>query len=51
MIVLDGQSAAFDNPAYDYPTRIRYWREGEMLRAGISGPDGADIPDWTSLRR
>ena len=51
LTALDGQSAVFDNPAHDYPTRIHYWREGELLRAAISGPDGADTREWTFRRR
>ncbi|MCK7592898.1 DUF6265 family protein [Pseudomarimonas salicorniae] len=34
------QSARFSNPQHDFPQTIRYWREGESLRAEISGPDG-----------
>ncbi|MBL8299146.1 MAG: hypothetical protein JNN30_12475 [Rhodanobacteraceae bacterium] len=28
----------FDNPQHDFPQRIRYQREGDQLRAEISGP-------------
>lgn len=31
----------FENPAHDYPQRIRYWREGRELRAEISLADGS----------
>ncbi len=41
------QSAVFENPDHDYPTRIRYWREGDRLYAEISGPDGADANSWS----
>ena len=51
LTALEGQSAVFENPGHDYPTRIRYWREGEVLRAEISGPDGADEREWRFRRR
>jgi hypothetical protein len=31
----------FANAAHDYPQRIRYWREGELLKAEISLMDGS----------
>lgn len=31
----------FENPAHDYPQRIRYWREGKVLKAEISSLDGS----------
>ena len=37
----------FANPAHDYPQRIRYWREGERLRARISAMDGSRPVEWT----
>lgn len=37
----------FVNPANDYPQRIRYWREGETLRARISLMDGGNPGEWT----
>ncbi len=30
----------FANAAHDYPQRVRYWREGSMLKAEISMIDG-----------
>ena len=30
----------FENPSHDYPQRIRYWREGQELKAQISLIDG-----------
>lgn len=35
----DAQSATFHNPGHDFPQAVRYWREGDQLRAAISGPD------------
>lgn len=40
----------FENPAHDYPTRITYRREGELLVATISGPDGANPMSWRYRR-
>ena len=31
----------FENPLHDYPQRIRYWREGDALKAEISLSDGS----------
>ncbi|MGB5019417.1 DUF6265 family protein [Sphingorhabdus sp.] len=31
----------FENPDHDYPQRIRYWREGDILKAEISLLDGS----------
>jgi hypothetical protein len=36
----------FTNPAHDYPQRIRYWREGPVLKAQISLADGTRSADW-----
>ena len=36
----------FLNAAHDYPQRIRYWREGEMLMAEISLADGSKPMRW-----
>ncbi|WP_326525605.1 DUF6265 family protein [Sphingomonas sp.] len=41
---------AFANPAHDYPQRIRYWREGELLKAEVSLADGSKPMRW-SFRR
>ena len=41
------QSVEFANPANDYPQRIRYWREGPLLRARISLMDGSKAQEWT----
>jgi hypothetical protein len=47
MLRQDMQSVEFENPDNDYPTRIRYWREGDLLKAEISGPGGANAMRWT----
>lgn len=41
------QSATFENPAHDHPTRIRYWRDGAKLMAEIEGKDGAGRMRWS----
>lgn len=38
-----GQGATFENPAHDFPKVVSYRREGEALRAEISG-DGKAVP-------
>lgn len=43
--------AVFENPAHDYPTRIVYRRQGEVLTATISGPGGAKPTSWRYRRR
>ncbi len=42
---------AFENPAHDYPTRITYRREGDVLTATVSGPGGANPMSWRYKRR
>ncbi|WP_374418392.1 DUF6265 family protein [Novosphingobium arvoryzae] len=37
----------FANPAHDYPQRIRYWREGRLLKARISLIDGSKPMEWS----
>ena len=36
----------FENSDHDYPQRIRYWREGKLLRAQISLLDGSKPVDF-----
>jgi hypothetical protein len=43
----EGQSVTFENAAHDYPQRIRYWREGEVLKAEISLMDGKRAMGWS----
>jgi hypothetical protein len=42
--------AVFENPAHDYPTRIAYSRQGEVLTATVSGPGGANPMSWRYRR-
>lgn len=43
--------AVFENPAHDYPTRIVYRRQGEVLTATVSGAGGANPMSWRYRRR
>lgn len=43
-------SITFENKAHDYPQRIRYWRDGELLKAEISLADGSKAFGWTMQR-
>jgi hypothetical protein len=36
----------FTNSGHDYPQRIRYWRQGQLLMAEISRLDGSDPVRW-----
>lgn len=44
-------SVAFENPEHDYPTRISYRREGKILVATTSGPDGSNPQIWRYRRQ
>ena len=46
----EGSGVTFVNPDNDYPQRVRYWREGELLRAEISLRDGSNATSWTFRR-
>lgn len=43
-------SATFDNPAHDFPQRIRYVRTGDTMVATISALDGSHAMSWTYRR-
>ena len=43
-------SVTFVNTANDYPQRIRYWREGPLLKAEIALEDGSRARTWTYKR-
>lgn len=47
----DAMSATFDNPAHDYPQRLRYARTGDVMTATISKIDGTKARSWTYRRR
>ena len=44
-------SIIFANASHDYPQRIRYWREGELLMAEISLKDGSKPRRWRYERK
>jgi hypothetical protein len=48
---LGEQDVTFANPAHDFPVSVRYWREGELLRAEIAGRDGKVARQWAFRRR
>ena len=47
----DAMSATFENPAHDYPQRIRYARDGDVMTATISKIDGSKARSWVYKRR
>ena len=47
----DSASATFENPANDFPQRIRYRRRGDVMVATISALDGSNAVSWTYRRR
>ena len=46
LAVTSEQAIEFANPRHDYPQKIRYWREGQLLMAEISKMDGSDAMRW-----
>lgn len=44
------EGVTFHNAGNDYPQRVRYWREGELLKAEISLEDGSRATQWTFRR-
>jgi len=47
----DAASATFENPAHDFPQRIRYARDGDTMVATISKMDGSNAMSWTYRRQ
>lgn len=45
-----GKGVTFVNTANDFPQRVRYWREGELLKAEISLEGGGQAVRWTFAR-
>lgn len=50
MVSQGAQEVVFANPAHDYPQRVRYWREGELLKAEIALADGMRAVGFTYRR-
>lgn len=42
LVRVEGTSATFENPAHDYPQRIRYERTGDRMTATISTIEGGN---------
>lgn len=51
MVSQTEREIVFANPAHDYPQRIRYWREGDVLNAETALADGSKAARWTYRRR
>lgn len=51
LVAHDANSATFENPAHDYPQRIRYRRFGRSMAAFISSIDGSGERSWNFSRR
>ncbi len=47
----DETSATFENPAHDFPQRIRYSRNGDSMTATISAIDGSNATSWNYRRQ
>ena len=43
----DQKEVVFENPAHDYPQRVRYWRTDRKLNAQISLLDGSKVVDFS----
>ena len=46
MSAISAETIEFTNTAHDYPQRIRYWRQGQLLMAEISKIDGSNAQRW-----
>ena len=46
LVASGAREAVFENPAHDYPTRIVYRRNGNVLNATISGSGGSKARSW-----
>ena len=51
LVQADGRSATFENPTHDFPQRIRYQRDGDVMVATISRMDGSNAMSWTYRRQ
>ena len=50
MVSLTAAEVVFENPAHDFPSRIRYRRADDLLTATISGPGDANAQTWSYKR-
>lgn len=46
LVELEGHRAVFANPEHDFPKRIVYWREGDVLQARIEGATSDEGMTW-----
>lgn len=51
LVARGAASATFENGAHDYPQRIAYARDGDVMTATISAIDGSNAVRWTYRRR
>lgn len=51
LVASGDRSAVFENPLHDYPQRISYRREGDVLTATISDIEGKKAVSWRFVRR
>ena len=51
LVASEGTSATFENPAHDYPQRIRYELRGDVMVATISAIDGSNARSWSYRRQ
>lgn len=51
LVQAEGTSATFENPSHDFPQRIRYQRDGDVMVATISKLDGSNAMRWTYRRQ
>jgi hypothetical protein len=51
LVSQDGDSAVFENPEHDFPQRIEYARDGDVLTATISTLDREREISWSWTRR
>lgn len=42
LVRLSGQEAVFENPQHDFPQRVIYRREGDLLTGRIEGSEGGE---------
>lgn len=40
------ESIEFANARHDYPQRVRYWRQGQLLMAEVAKIDGSNAQRW-----
>jgi hypothetical protein len=51
LVSQSSRAVVFENPQHDFPTRIAYRREGDVLIATVSGPGGKGEQSWRYRRR